>query len=439
MGVEHILLVSSMTDHNLPSIPPNAFWPYVFPAVVASSTIIGFMVASESLGASESLRRLSMNVLAWGVLMIFVTHLAVERPKLDDLAKVATLLTLPALMMSTSPPWSVLWSTIVYTGIGVIAWLEATEENRAGWEVLRRALTTFWIVGGLLLSIADLSLFSHSRPVFFPEVALPLLDLRVIAGVIVCVLYCGAAMSATFRLDRPQIPDLPPLRIEAVASDSESALNAVVRPLSIVTVAATLVCWSILNLTWRMLAESFTHLSRFARALGRLLVNELITGEHLRIVFRGTLGLLAALLVSRFLNSVTPIFVEYVRSSPHNFAEGVAEMLAMGVWCAVLAALTIVGFHGFWSDDLFEADEIREYLTRGTYAAMMLLVAFAATGVVLLMVAKWPVTEIRGFETMGVFTKLMLFMIAIMAVYHAAQALLQRSKTVKRRRTSQSS
>jgi hypothetical protein len=358
------------------------------------------------------------------LIAIFVAHLIDEDEPGVFTFGLVPLFLLPMMLTALQGR---LYAFFYYTLVALGCLVYCKVEYKHTSLVVRRALTHFWVISGALLTLSRLEMLRHPVPLLSVRALQMFLDIRLIFLICFASLYAGVAVVRVASLPRPDIRELPDHGIEPIDAEPGSVLNAILRPVSVVVVIILGIAWSVAAFVWKVLAEVGAQLSRFARTMVELLIDEVFTLSQLIIIAQGVVLAVTPIFVFRFTYLSSPTIARYLNPAGLGGPPG-PSLFAVGLVAVVLAATWIVV-----GRVVGMSNDINNLVTSGASCVSILMLALAACGLLTFFVAKLPWLDIEAFAKIGLFTILMLMFLAAMFLYHGTRSIGARILDVKRR------
>lgn len=397
-----------------------AFWRLAMPVVAFLGFLTGLVVCADALHASTRLRIFVIEFFMWFLICILVAILLDEEDMIDAFEIALLILLVPALTVFSGGRLARTFSTIYYVMIAFACWGMAIDRKKGDrWGIVRQTIVTFWGASLSLLAVADVGVFRHERPFLSRATIFSLVDIRSLLTVAIVVLYCGAAVVRVAAMSRPNVKDIPAHDVEPIPA-SGSIFIAVLRPISIAVVFLVDVLWACANFVWKLLVETFAHLSRFARTVVDLVMDEILTWDEFTAVFRITAAALGHLFVLRITSLEAPSLLAYLRETP--VSQGFPAVLGIGALALVIAVTLLLTWH-LITEDWLDGEALRLRGTGTAFCCSMIMIALSASGLLLFFASKQQWLQIVGFDRIGPFTISMLVLLVGMLLYHAARKL----------------
>lgn len=392
-------------------------WKLMFPGLTTVALAGAILTCSERFHGTLAARALIIEVLAFICAAVFFANMIEQEDLFENTLGGLAVLVLPAAAVYFPHPIS---STLYYSLIA-FSCFAVVSEGKSTEEILRRGSLLFWVCGGALLAVSEIPLFEHSLPFLTRPQVHGFLSARLLLTLAVLLLYIGTAVARVARMNRPEPADLPPSGIEPLQSD-DSILNAIMRPISLVACVILDALWAVANIVWKLMVYTWTQLNRLAGMLVWLVADELLNRDDLLRAIKAVVAVLLPLAAFHLAQDAAPFVVAYLRDQPFSsqihgsFWKVLAYGLGMGV-------VLVVWFHLVDIVDLdeFDAERFQAVAARAAFCGSMLLVAFAAAGLLNYFVAKQTSLQEVGFENIGPYTFVMLGTLLCMLIYHSAK------------------
>jgi len=242
-----------------------------------------------------------------------------------------------------------------------------------------------------------------------------LLDARYLITVLLLLSAFGDAMVRSFEAGLPKIPVSP--RIPSLDPDElpDSGMVVILRPLLVFTNLFLMIAQALVNLVWQLIGFIVAYLYRTGKNLAQQ-VHALITNRTvLRATARVVISFVTALLFAQLVGIVAPDIDLYLASPTSPFSLS-GEVLGAMVLISVLAVVSVGAV--LLSTWMWKPN--KKGIEQAAFGGSMILVALSLSSGIIYLLAKTHLFDIVGFDSIGIFTLILLLMLGSVFVYHIA-------------------
>lgn len=303
--------------------------------------------------------------------------------------------------------------------------LRVTEDIQPSWKRILSIIYAEWVFVGFVVTLGSPSLLSYATPVIKLSEIYSLLDLRYLLTICVILAASGDAMVKALSSELPDIVDLPDLRFSIPSKDaySNELFITILTPLIVILNSFILVFQKLTNIVWHLLVMILIYVYRTGVNLANHLIDLFTNGRIWLQIAKILSTIIMVIIFAIATKGISPFVYKYLtsESSLSLISADIIFTLLKIFGFFLMTLIGIILLSALWSIHTNLLTE--HYLSQCAFGGSMILISLSLSAGVVYFISKFKILYILGFNYIGVYSLLILFIVGGVFIFQVIKRL----------------
>jgi len=402
-----------------------------FVGLVLACTLIAFGVCSQTLDLSLSLRLIFLAIFTIALALGWFAFTVSENRDEFFLAFLGSSIFAGSLIgMILINSVILFWLSLIL--LGLIAVVDAYLFNfflskKGYWEITLSLIYVAWVVTSLFITVGNTPYFAYAKSAIALSKIHWFLDVRYFITFVFFILSVGDAVLTAFQAGQPNISILPKnIKLPDVGGDPHSIVRAIFQPFVIFlnVIIHDLIVYFIDKIL-QLIALFLVYLYRTVVNIVNNFFNLLLKQSLLKSIIRTLLSFAMILLFAHGVLLILPHLYFYLT----NF-----NPFSLTLTRPIISLAWTIGFFLFTFVSILSVSALWECRHEALFQAIsggtIIIIALSISGAAMYVAASIPKLNIVGFNSLGLFSFLILIFVGVVVVLQLAQKITSLSSGV---------
>lgn len=407
------------TTHNKTSQnQPSSSWEiFLFVLLVCAGVVTAFVICSDlfdwSVGVKSVILQIYIIVAVFGW---FAYSSSMGMSEFQRQLAIVCGVSFPVIGLVMTMHMTFFWITlIVFVILGIYSALNKADA-KTEWDTFIVSIYAAWIIVGIVVTVGSTRFLPYAESAIDLANIHIFLNIRFVVTALLIIALVGKALVDAFNGPPIKISPLQSITLSSGVDDSASPFSALLKALLVVLDAVLSVIQKLTNGVWYVMALLAIFIYRTGINLGNHVVDLVKNGGVWIGIFRVVLTYIVIIAFALMTTASSERITSYLNNDTSIF---VVSMGDLGTFLLATFLFSIAMGFVVLECVIWKLGE--SPLFRSAFGGAMLLVGYALSGYVLYLFGKIDTLHIRGFQTMGLYSLLMLFAVGSVFIYQISK------------------